>query len=328
MTNYYDILGVSKDSSTEEIKKAYRKLSLQFHPDKNPDGEDKFKEISQAYTVLSDVEKKAQYDSGGGINLEDLFGNGHAGGPGGNPFDAFKDFFGGQQQQRRQQAQQPRRGRGHDLKYNLSITLEETYHGEAKEITYTKREGTSQMCPQCHGRGIVQTVRGNSFFRQLVNAECPSCQATGFLNGGNIIQKTVKFTIPMGCNSGHFLKLRGGGNSCFGGEAGDLLIILEVVDTPTQSKRDLDYIHIMRISPLEALLGKKIKIDHFDGPIEITVPALYNTSKALKAKGKGFIRDGVKGDMFIHLEQKLPVRLNEEEKEKIKELLNSENFIN
>ena len=314
MTNYYDILGVSKDSSPEEIKKAYRKLSLQFHPDKNPDGEDKFKEISQAYSVLSDGEKKAQYDSGGGIKLEDLFGGAEAGG--GNPFDAFQQFFGGNGNRRRQQAQQPRRGRGQDLKFNLSITLEEAYHGEIKEITYSKREGSSQMCPQCHGRGIVQTVRGNSFFRQLVNAECPSCQSTGFLNGGNIIQKTVKFTIPMGCNSGHFLKLRGGGDSCFGGEAGDLLIILDVADTPTQNKRDLDYIYIMRISPLEALLGKKIKVNHFDGPIEITVPALYNTSKALKAKGKGFIRDGVRGDMFIHLEQKLPVRLNEKKKRK------------
>ena len=323
MANYYDILGVSKDSSSEEIKKAYRKLSLKYHPDKNPDGEEKFKELSEAYTVLSDNEKKAHYDAGGGIKLEDLFGN--AGG-GGNPFDAFEQFFGGGQ--RRPQHDTPRRGRGHDLKVHLSLTLEEVYHGSIKEVNYTKREGTSQMCPQCHGRGIVQSVRGNSFFRQLVNIECPACHSTGFFNGGNIVQKTVKFTIPRGCNSGHFLKLRGGGDGCFAGESGDLLLILEVVEAPNQNKRDLDYIYTMRMSPLQALLGKKIKVPHFDGPIEITIPALYNTSKALKAKKKGFIRDGVKGDMYIHLDQKLPVRLNEEEKQKIKELLNSENFRN
>ena len=162
----------------------------------------------------------------------------------------------------------------------------------------------------------------------MVNVECPACQSTGYLNGGNIVQKTVKFTIPRGCNSGHFLKLRGGGDGCFGGESGDLLLVLEVVETKNQNKRDLDYIYIMSISPLEALLGKKVKVPHFDGPIEITVPALYNTSKSLKANKKGFIRDGVKGDMYIHLNQKLPVRLNEDEKEKIKELLKSENFVN
>jgi len=323
MTNYYDILGVSKESSPEEIKKAYRKLSLKYHPDKNPDGEERFKELSEAYGVLSDSEKKAKYDSGGGIKLEDLFG---AGGGGGNPFDAFEQFFGGGQ--RRRHHDTPRRGRGHDLKVHLSLTLEEVYHGSIKEVQYTKREGTVQMCPQCHGRGIVQSMRGNSFFRQLVNTECPACHSTGYLNGGNVVQKKVKFTIPKGCNSGHFLKLRGGGDGCFGGESGDLLLILEVVETRDQKKRDLDYTYIMNISPLEALLGKKIKVPHFDGPIEITVPALYNTSKALKASKKGFIRDGVKGDMFIHLEQKLPVRLNEQEKQKIKELLESENFRN
>ena len=109
MTNYYDILGVSKDSSPEEIKKAYRKLSLKYHPDKNPDGEEKFKELSEAYSVLSDTDKKAKYDSGGGINLEDLFG----GGGGGNPFDAFEQFFGGGQR-RHPHHDRPRRGRGHD----------------------------------------------------------------------------------------------------------------------------------------------------------------------------------------------------------------------
>ena len=94
------------------------------------------------------------------------------------------------------------------------------YHGSKKEVKYTKREGTTQMCPQCQGRGIVQSMRGNSFFRQLVNTECPACHSTGYLNGGNIVQKTVKFQIPKGCNAGHFLKLRGGGDGCFGGESG------------------------------------------------------------------------------------------------------------
>ena len=325
MTNYYDILGVSKESSPEEIKKAYRKLSLTYHPDKNPDGEERFKGIAEAYAVLGDGEKKAKYDAGGGVKLEDLFGNG---GGGANPFDAFEQFFNGRQQRRPQQQDRPRRGRGQDLKVHLSLTLDEVYHGSEKEVNYTKREGTTEVCPQCQGRGMIQSVRGNSFFRQLVNVECPACQSTGYLNGGNIVQKTVKFTIPRGCNSGHFLKLRGGGDGCFGGESGDLLLVLEVVETKNQNKRDLDYIYIMSISPLEALLGKKVKVPHFDGPIEITVPALYNTSKSLKANKKGFIRDGVKGDMYIHLNQKLPVRLNEDEKEKIKELLKSENFVN
>jgi len=321
MKNYYDILGVSKDSTPEQLKKAYRSLSLKYHPDKNPEGEEKFKEISEAYSVLGDSEKRAKYDRGGSINLEDLFG-GAGGGP--DPFEAFQQFFGGGGPNR---GAAPRKSRGRDLKLSVRVTLDETYWGREKSVVYQKRQSNGKRCPQCHGNGVVQQIRGTSFFRSVTHIECPVCHGTGFLNGGVVDHKTVRFSIPRGCSNGHFLKLRGGGDEVFNGVAGDMLLILEIEETTHQKKRELDYLYTTNISPIEALLGKDLTVPHFEGKIVIKVPPLYDTTKALKAHGKGFVNDmGASGDMYIHLEQKLPKSLNLEEKETLRKLLKSENF--
>ena len=179
MKNYYEILGVSKEATAEEMKKAYRKLSLKYHPDKNPQGEEKFKEISKAYGVLSDVNKKANYDSGGGVNLEDLFGNA-------GPTNPFESFFSQQRQQQRQQ----QRPKGKDLAITIGLDLDEIFFSKEKTIRY-KRElnckscfgtgGTWQKCRNCEGQGFKRVVTGNNFYRNIQTINCDSCGGRGKL---------------------------------------------------------------------------------------------------------------------------------------------------
>ena len=197
MANYYETLGVSKDSTQDEIKKAYRKLSIKYHPDKEGGDEGKFKTISEAYNTIGDKDKRTKYDNQG------------QGGFGGDPFDAFSQFFNNQGNRRRRQ-QQPARMRGKDLKINLTVTLEETYWGEEKELKYRKKVSNGRKCPQCNGRGIIVQTMGSAFFRQMVNISCPSCSGCGFLNGGDVLERTLKFTVPRGIDSGHFMKKNGG----------------------------------------------------------------------------------------------------------------------
>ena len=316
MANYYETLGVSKDSTQDEIKKTYRKLCIKYHPDKKGGDEDKFKEISEAYNVLSDDEKRSKYD------------NQAQGGFGGDPFDAFSQFFHNQRRdQTRQQQQRPVRTRGKDLKINLTVTLDETYWGNEKELKYRKRTSNGHRCHQCNGNGIIQQTVGSAFFRQVVNSICPSCQGCGFLNGGDVIEKVLKFTVPRGIDSGHFMKKRGGGDDVFNGISGDLLIVINVEDTTDRKKVGMDYIYVKKVNPIECILGVDLVVPHFEGDIIIKVPELHDSSKALKAKGKGFTDGGGhSGDMLIYLDQEMPSKLTDEEREKLNEMLTFENF--
>jgi len=274
MANYYETLGVSKDSTQNEIKKAYRKLSIKYHPDKEGGDEEKFKTISEAYNTIGDKEKRTQYDNRGRGGFE------------GDPFDAFSQFFRNQDNRRRRR-QQPRNIRGKDLKINLTITLEETYWGKEKELKYRKKISNGHKCPQCKGRGIITQTIGSAFFRQMVNATCPACSGCGFLNGGEVVEKTLKFTIPRGIDSGHFMKKSGGGDDTFNGISGDLLIIINVEEAEDRKKDNMDYVYIKKVNPIECILGVELTVPHFEGDIRIKVPELHDSSKALKAKGKG-----------------------------------------
>ena len=314
MANYYETLGVSKDSTQNEIKKAYRKLSIKYHPDKEGGDEEKFKTISEAYNTIGDKEKRTQYDNRGRGGFE------------GDPFDAFSQFFRNQDNRRRRR-QQPRNIRGKDLKINLTITLEETYWGKEKELKYRKKISNGHKCPQCKGRGIITQTIGSAFFRQMVNATCPACSGCGFLNGGEVVEKTLKFTIPRGIDSGHFMKKSGGGDDTFNGISGDLLIIVNVEETEDRKKDNMDYVYIKKVNPIECILGIELIVPHFEGDIRIKVPELHDSSKALKAKGKGFTDGGgMFGDMLIYLDQEMPYELTDKERKKLSEILELENF--
>ena len=315
MKNYYEILGVSKDSTQEEIKKSYRKLSLKYHPDKNPEGEEKFKEIAEAYDTLGDEQKRRQYDNGG-MNLEDMFSGG------GNPFDMFGDFFG------RGFNQQPRTRRGRDVNISLTITLEDSYFGKEKTLKFNRVSSNNKMCGQCKGSGSVQQVIQHGPFKQIVNVGCPSCKANGFESGGNYRREEVKFNIPKGIDDGLLMKLRGKGSAVWGGIDGDLIVKIKVMPHPT-FKRAAEQLHYnLDINFVDICLGKEIVIEHFDGPIKIDIPENTDFKKPLRVKQKGFYdENGFKGDLFVFLNPINPKALNEKEKELLGELKKEENFI-
>jgi len=320
MKNYYEILGVSKDSSPEEIKKAYRKLSLQYHPDKNPQGEEKFKEISEAYTILSDVNKKAQYDRGG-TSFEDLFSGG-----GGNPFDIFEQMFGGGN---RNPFSQRTARRGRDLKINLLLTLEECYFGLKKSIIIKRTTTNNTPCPVCHGNGVIEQVMGMGPFKHINRQGCGSCTGSGFLNGGTVQEEKVDFEVPRGIESGQFMKMKGKGNEVFGGVPGDLIIVVNIKPHPQFKKMNNDLVYELNMSFVDILLGSKVVIPHFEGEVEISTPPLHNFKNALLFTQKGF-KDvqGNKGDLYVHLNPKNPLTLNRTEKELLRQLSHSENFRN
>lgn len=315
MKNYYEILGVSKDSTQEEIKKSYRKLSLKYHPDKNPEGEEKFKEIAEAYDTLGDEQKRRQYDNGG-MNLEDMFSGG------GNPFDMFSDFFRGGFNQ------QPRTRRGRDVNISLTISLEDSYFGKEKTLKFNRVSSNNKMCGQCKGNGSVQQAIQHGPFRQIVNVGCPSCQGNGFESGGNYRREEVKFNIPKGIDDGLLMKLRGKGSAVWGGIDGDLLIKIKVMPHP-MFKRAAEQLHYnLDINFVDICLGKEIVIEHFDGPIKIDIPENTDFKKPLRVKQKGFYdENGFKGDLFVFLNPINPKALNEKEKELLGELKKEENFI-
>tara|TARA_R100000951_G_scaffold79203_1_gene67186 strand:- start:735 stop:1685 length:951 start_codon:yes stop_codon:yes gene_type:complete len=315
MKNYYEILGVSKEATAEEIKKSYRKLSLKYHPDKNPDGENKFKEISEAYSILSDNEKRNKYDNGG-MNFEDLF-NGA-----GNPFDTFNDLFGN-----RGFNQQPRTRRGRDLNINLNITLEDSYFGKEKTLNFNRVSTNNKMCSTCKGNGVVQQVIQQGPFRQVLNGACPGCGGNGFEGGGFHKKEEVKFKIPKGIDDGLLMKLRGKGNSVWGGIDGDLLIKIRIIPHPT-FKRGAEQLHYTEdINFVDICLGKEIFIEHFDGQLSVEVPPNTDFTKPLRIKEKGFYDpSGFKGDLYVFLNPVKPTDITDKEKKILKELKKEKNF--
>lgn len=315
MKNYYEILGVSKEATAEEIKKSYRKLSLKYHPDKNPKGEEKFKEISEAYTVLGDEQKRKDYDNGG-VNLEDFF-SGNS-----NPFDMFNDLFG-----RGGFQNAPRTRRGRDINISLNITLEDSYFGKEKKVSFNRVSTNNKMCGQCNGKGSTQQSIQNGPFRQVVNISCPLCYGNGFEDGGSYKKEEVKFNVPKGIDDGLLMKLRGKGNGVWGGIDGDLLIKIRIIPHP-DFKRAAEQLHYTHdVNFVDLCLGKEIVINHFDGPIKIEIPSNYNFKNPLRVKEKGFYDpSGFKGDLYVFLNPINPIKINEKEKELLQELKTQENF--
>jgi molecular chaperone DnaJ len=365
--DYYEILGVTKSAAADEIKKAYRKVAMQFHPDRNPGdkaAEEKFKEAAEAYEVLSDADKKAQYDrfghagvngngrggfGGGSGNMEDIFSQF------GDIFgdDMFGSFFNGGQRSSRGGGGSRARGiRGSNLRIKLKLTYEEIAKGVTKNVKVkkyvpcttcsgsgAKDKGSVQTCGTCGGNGQVRKVT-NTFLGQMqtvttcptcngegttVTAKCGSCKGEGRVYG----EETVTIDIPAGVQEGMQLSVSGRGNAGErGGAAGDLIILIEE-DTHKELHRDgLNVAYDLYISIPDAAFGTSVEVPTIDGRAKIKIPAGTQSGKIFRLKGKGFpaVNSYEKGDQLIHVNVWTPQHLNAEEKAMMEKLSHSANF--
>lgn len=305
MKDYYNILGVNRNSSADEIKKAYRKLSKQFHPDVNPEGGDKFKEIAEAYDVLSDPNKKQQYDN------PNPFG-------GGNGFGGFEDFF----DLFNQQQQQTRRpNKAPDKILNVDITPVESYLGVNKDVTYQSKEkcqpcngegGDRQVCNTCMGRGSIRQQFGTGLFSQIVDTPCRTCNSTGYIiynpcyscNGQGAKDKidNIRISIPKAVDDGDFLRVAGKGDyNRISNAVGDLIIRIQMVRQDGFEKNGNHLVYNVDISPLDMIINQYIDIPHPGGNIKIVLPPNVSTDKPLRLKGKGYTIQNNLGDMYVKI---------------------------
>lgn len=347
--DYYEVLEVSKTATGEEIKKTYRKLAVKYHPDKNQgdkEAEEKFKELGEAYEILSNEEKRAAYDRYGHKAFAQ--GGGPAAGAGGfhDPFDIFRevfgsggngsgifgDIFGGGQSSQ---------GRGADLRYDLEITLEEAVKGCEKEITVRKLEtceecsgsgaaaGSKKVtCPTCRGAGKVTVSRG--FFS--MSQGCPKCQGAGQIiekpcpkcHGEGRSEKTskIKLKIPPGVDTGSRLRSVGQGEGGFrGGESGDLYVVIHVKEHPLFVRQDTDLFCEVPISFVKACLGGDVQVPTLDGKAVIKVPPGTASGKVFRLRGKGVpdLRGSHSGDLNIRVYVEVPAKLTSEQRKKLEE---------
>ncbi|OUR92221.1 molecular chaperone DnaJ [Flavobacteriales bacterium 34_180_T64] len=350
--DYYDILGVSKGASATEIKKAYRKMALKYHPDKNPDdkaAEDKFKKAAEAYEVLSNDDKKARYDQfghqafeggggfgGGGMNMDDIFS--HFGDifGGGGGFSGFGGGFGGGGGQRRV--------KGSNLRIRVTLTLEEIANGVEKKIKVKRKvqaPGTTfKTCSTCNGQGQVTRVTNTILGRMQTAAACPTCGGAGQSidkKGDNAdaqglmqAEETVMVKIPAGVVEGMQLKVNGKGNEAPGnGVSGDLLVAIQEQDHPTL-KREGDNLHYdLYVSLPDAVLGNSTEIDTVTGKVRIKIEAGVQSGKILRLKGKGIpsINGYGRGDLLVHVNVWTPKTLNKQQKEFFENMKNDEHFV-
>ena len=352
--DFYDVLGVSKNASPEELKSAYRKLAVKYHPDKNPGdkaSEDKFKEASEAYGILSDKEKKQNYDNFGHAAFEGGGGrqSGGFGGFGGADFsDIFEDFFGDFGGSGRSRGRRNASNRGSDLRYDLSITLEEAYEGKKQDIKFSTTEKcntckgngskpghSADRCTVCGGNGKVRSNQG--FF--TVQQTCPQCAGSGeeITNpcndcngqGNKQASKKISVTIPKGVDDGTRIRLAGKGEAgSRGGANGDLYLFINVHSHDLFKRSDENLFFEFPISIADAALGTTIEIPTIDGgKAKIKIPDGTQNGKQFRLKGKGmpYMRGSGNGDLYVQVNTEVPISLNKEQKELLEKFREIEN---
>jgi molecular chaperone DnaJ len=353
--DYYKTLNVSKDANQEEIKRAYRKLALKYHPDANPnnkeEAEKKFKEIGEAYAVLSDPEKRARYDqfgsadtanNGAGFDFRNFYGEGMD--DFGSFSDIFESFFGGGGSRRTYRRERARKGA--NLRYNLDVTLKEAAFGAEKKIeiptwqTCSRCNGTGaepgtskRTCPDCNGTGEIKTAQ-NTFFGQSINIQtCPRCKGTGQIiespckvchgTGKVKKRKTINVKILAGVESGHRLRLAGMGEPGEnGGPTGDLFIVINVKEHPVFKRKDTDIYCDHKISLPKAVLGGETTIPTLEGNVKMRIPAGTQSNTDFRLRGKGAYKLGTKirGDEHVRIIVEIPKNINQNSKRLMYEL--------
>lgn len=342
-TEYYDRLGVSKDASQDEIKRAYRKMSKKYHPDinKEPGAEEKYKEIQEAYETLSDDQKRAAYDQYGPDGANGFGGQGGFGGfDGGAGFGGFEDifssFFGGGPTRNPNAPRQ-----GDDLQYRVNLSFEEAIFGAEKEVHYNReatcktcsgsgaKPGTSPVtCGRCHGQGIinVDTQTPLGMMRRQVTCDvchgtgqeikdpCQTCRGTGHEKQSH----KVSVKIPAGVETGQQIRLAGQGEAGFnGGPYGDLFVIINVNPSDKFTRDGSTIYYTLNISFVQAALGDTVEVPTVHGNVEMTIPAGTQTGKTFRLKGKGAprLRGGSQGDQHVTVKIVTPTKLNDAQKQ-------------
>lgn len=354
--DYYEVLGVSKGASDDEIKKAYRKLAKKYHPDMNPgdkEAEAKFKEVNEAYSVLSDEQKRARYDQFGHAGVDPNYG---AGGPGG-PFggfdmgdidlgDIFGSFFGGGGFGGFGGGGARRNGpqKGESLRANLTITFEEAAFGCEKELSLNRTEEcdechgsgcqpgtTAETCPDCRGTGVVRVQQRTGGFAFSSTAACTRCRGTGKIihspckscGGSGSVKKSkhITVTIPAGIDDGQAVSLRGQGNAGKnGGPAGDLIVGVRVKPHPQFRRDGTTVLYEQPVSFFQAAMGAELEIPTIDGKVKYTLPAGTQTGTTFRLRGKGIpeLRGRGRGDQYVTIRVQVPTSLNSEQKEALR----------
>lgn len=348
--DYYEILGVPRSASTDELKQAFRRLAMQYHPDRNPDNseaEEKFKEINEAFAVLSDPEKRAAYDR---------FGHAGVRGPGGAApdftvdFSDFADIFGeffGFGRTSRQARNAPRRGA--DLQYRVDLSFEEAVFGVEREIVITRDEvcsrcngngaepGTTPVkCATCNGRGEVRQMRQTILGSMVQVGTCPTCNGTGetistpcqTCNGRGLERKTRKklVTIPAGVDTGNQIRLAGEGQpGIHGGPNGNLYLVVEVKSHKFFRRRENDILLDLEVNIAQATLGAEVDVPTVDGLEKLRIPAGTQPGKVLRLRGKGVphLRGGGRGDQLVLVNVVVPKNLTSEQRKLFEQLARS-----
>ncbi len=341
--DYYEVLVVAKTASDDEIKKAYRKMAMKYHPDRNPDNaeaEEKFKECAEAYEVLSDSEKRSMYDRMGHRAFEGGMGGGGGGGFSAEDiFSQFGDIFGGAFGGGGRSQQRARRGS--DLRYVMELSLEEAVQGVKKTVTFTapapcdvcdgkgsKNPNDVETCKTCHGAGQVRMQQGFFAVQQtcstcrgqgkIIKNPCNSCHGSGVKDR----QQTLEVTIPAGVDNGDRVRLTGKGEAIRDGQSGDLYVEVVVREHEIFQRDGADLYMDVPVSIADAALGKDLEIPTLDGRVNLKVPEGTQTGKMFRLRGKGVkpVRSSMQGDLLCRIMVETPVNLTSRQRELLKEL--------